>query len=192
MNSCHAYSDKELIISLKKNNQLAFRHIFDIWHKKLYHFSIRYLHHKEHAEEIVHDTLVKLWSFRHNLDENRPIGALLFTICKRLCLNRLRDAAKLSSISEELWSNYSDITNNTEEALQLTELRKLTDLAVNKLSKQQQLIFKMSREEGLSHIEIAEKLNISKETVKKHSADAVKFLKAYLKKYLQLLLMFFF
>jgi len=107
-------------------------------------------------------------------------------------LNRLRDAAKLSSISEELWSNYSDITNNTEEALQLTELRKLTDLAVNKLSKQQQLIFKMSREEGLSHLEIAEKLNISKETVKKHSADAVKFLKAYLKKYLQLLLMFFF
>ena len=192
MNLWYAYSDKELIISLKKNNERAFRHIFDIWHKKLYHFSIRYLHNNEHAEEIVHDTLVKLWSVRHKLDENRPIGALLFTICKRLCLNRLRDAAKISRISEDLWSNYSDITNNTEEALQLTELKKLTDLAVNKLSKQQQLIFKMSREEGLSHLEIAEKLNISKETVKKHSADAVKLLKEYFRKYLQLLLMFFF
>lgn len=191
MNSGSDYSDKELIILLKNNDEQAFRYIFNIWYKKLYHFSIRYLHNREHVEELVHDTLIKFWSYRHNIQEDKSVGALLYTICKRLCLNSLRDAAKDVIKSEELWLNYTFITNNTEETLKLAELRKFTDIAINKLSKQQQLVYRMSREEGLSHLEIAKKLNISKETVKKHSADAVKFLKIYFKNYFYLIVILF-
>lgn len=187
MNSYIEYSDKELTILLSQDDEGAFRHIFEKWHKKLYHFCIRYLHHAEQSEEAVHDTLIKLWTTRHKLDPNQSLEGLLYTICKRLCLNRIREASRFSAAAEELWLNYLDRSNSTEEFLNLVELQKFTDQAVQKLTKQQQLVFKMSRYEGLSQQEIAEKLNISKETVKKHSAEALKSLRFQLQDYLSVI-----
>ncbi|ERJ58998.1 RNA polymerase sigma factor [Sphingobacterium paucimobilis] len=190
MNSYIEYSDKELAILLSQDDQAAFRHIFEKWHKKLYHFCIRYLHNAEQSEEAVHDTLIKLWTTRHKLDPNQSLEGLLYTICKRLCLNRIREASRFSAAAEELWINYLDQSNSTEEFLNLVELQKFTDQAVQKLTKQQQLVFKMSRYEGLSQQEIAEKLNISKETVKKHSAEALKSLRLQFDSYFQLAVIF--
>ncbi|WP_133584368.1 RNA polymerase sigma factor [Sphingobacterium yanglingense] len=183
MNSYTGYSEKELIILLKQNDELAFRAVFDRWHKKLYHFNLRYLHSKELAEEAVHDALVKLWTTRDNIDEEQPISSLLYTICKRLCLNRIRDAARSNAAAEALWSNYIELSNSTEDIVHAAELQKFLDQAITKLSPQQHQVFKMSRYEGLSHLQIAEKLNISKETVKKHSAEALKTLRFYLESY---------
>ncbi|MCW2263078.1 MULTISPECIES: RNA polymerase sigma factor [Sphingobacterium] len=180
------YSDNELIILLKQNNEFAFRLIFEEWHKKLYFFCMRYLQNKEQSEETVHDTLVKLWTSRHNIDENLPVGALLYTICKRLCLNRIRDAARAANAASEMWNNYVDLIDNSEERIILSELQDFTNKAVSKLPKQQQLVFKMSRDEGMSQLEIADKLNISKGTVKKHSSEAIKYLKVYFKNHFYL------
>lgn len=183
MNAYSGYTDQQLVILLKQNNEAAFRLIFDAWHKKLYHFSLRYLNSREQSEEAVHDAFINLWSSREKIDENQPLGAYLYTICKHLCFNRLREAARFHSASEKLWSMYQDISHSTEEMLNLAELEVFTELAIEKLSKQQQLVFRMSRYEGLSHQEIADKLNISKETVKKHSADAIKLLRIYFEAY---------
>ncbi|MGJ1534264.1 RNA polymerase sigma factor [Sphingobacterium multivorum] len=184
------YSDKELAVLLSQDNQGAFRYIFEKWHKKLYHFCIRYLNNPEQSEETVHDTLIKLWTTRHHLDPNQSLEGLLYTICKRLCLNRLREATRVSAAAEELWVNYMDQNNSTEEFINLVELQEFTDQAVLKLTKQQQLVFTMSRYEGLSQQEIAERLNISKETVKKHSAEALKALRLEFNNYFHLLAFF--
>ncbi len=177
------YTDKELVVLLRQNDEVAFRHIFDTWHKKLYHFSLRYLNSREQSEEAVHDALINLWASRQKIDESQPLGAYLYTICKRLCLNRIRDAARSHAAAEKLWARYQDISHSTEEMLNLAELEDFTEQALEKLSKQQQLVFRLSRYEGLSQLEIAEKLNISKETVKKHSAEALKALRVHFETY---------
>ncbi|MNL03699.1 ECF RNA polymerase sigma factor SigW [compost metagenome] len=183
MNASSRYSDQELVVLLKQNKEHAFRLIFDAWHKKLYHFSLRYLNSREQSEEAVHDAFISLWTSREKIDENQPLGAYLYTICKRLCINRIRDAARLNAAAEALWAKYQDISYSTEEVLNLAELETFTELAIQKLPKQQQLVFRMSRYEGLSHLEIAERLSISKETVKKHSAEALKALRLHFKTY---------
>jgi RNA polymerase sigma-70 factor (ECF subfamily) len=52
---------------------------------------------------------------------------------------------------------------------------------VQKLPKKQQLVFRMSRFEGLSHQEIAQQLSISTNTVKNHLVSSLKFIKEELK-----------
>jgi RNA polymerase sigma-70 factor (family 1) len=177
------YSETELISLLKQGNEDAFRMLFDVWHKKLFHFSFRYTKSKEQAEEIVQDTLLTLWMNRIKLDERYPLGPYLYTISKRKSLNVLRLAATSQKTAEILWRNFNDAVNTTEEAVHLSELEELTEKALQNLSAQQQIVFRLSKYEGLSHQEIAERLDISKETVKKHSAEALKTLRIHLKKH---------
>mgnify|MGYP001056786673 CR=1 FL=1 len=172
-------TDVELIQRLKQGDESAFRQIFDIWHKKLYHFSLRYLNSREEAEETIHDTLLKVWSSKEKLDEFSLIDPYIYTICKRICLNKIREAARSKAAAAALWNKYQDISRSTEEALNLAELERFTEIALQKLPRQQQLVFRLSRYEGLSHQEIAERLQISKETVKKHSAEALKALRTH-------------
>jgi RNA polymerase sigma-70 factor, ECF subfamily len=51
---------------------------------------------------------------------------------------------------------------------------------LDELSPRQKEIFQLSREEGLSHKEIAEKLGISSNTVKNHLVTTLSFLKSKL------------
>ncbi len=177
------YSETELISLLKEGNEEAFRMLFDLWHKKLFHFSFRYTKSKEQAEEIVQDTLLTLWVNRIKLNETYPLGPYLYTISKRMSLNVLRQAANSQKTAEILWQNFNDAGNTTEEAVHLAELEELTERAIQNLPTQQQIVFRLSKYGGLSHQEIAERLDISKETVKKHSAEALKTLRTHLKKH---------
>ncbi len=183
MTSESKYSEADLISLLKKGNEDAFRLLFDIWHKKLFHFCFRYTKSKEQAEEIVQETLLTLWVNRIKLDETYPLGPYLYTISKRMSLNVLRQAATSQRTAEILWRNFKDAANTTEEAIHLSELEELTEKALQNLPAQQQIVFRLSKYEGLSHQEIAKRLNISTETVKKHSAEALKTLRIHLKKY---------
>ncbi|WEK17850.1 MAG: RNA polymerase sigma-70 factor [Candidatus Pedobacter colombiensis] len=183
MNAYKIHTDQELTTLLKQDSQAAFKQVFDSWHKKLFHFSLRYLNNREEAEEAVHDTFLNFWAYRQSLDTEYPVEALLYTTCKRLCLNRMRGASRSKVAHDVLWNNYEDICNSTEEALNLADLEIFTERAILKLPKQQQLVFRMSRDEGLSQKVIAEKLQISKETVKKHSAEALKSLRIHFNNY---------
>lgn len=177
------YSEAELISLLKVGDEAAFRLLFDLWHKKLFHFSFRYTKSKEHAEEIVQDALLTLWVNRTKLDETHPLGPYLYTISKRKSLNMLRQAATSQKTAELLWRSFNDAINTTEESVYLSELEDLTERALQTLPAQQQIVFRLSKYEGLSHQEIAERLDISKETVKKHSAEGLKTLRIHLKKH---------
>ena len=53
----------------------------------------------------------------------------------------------------------------------------MIDIALERMPKQQSKVFRMSRDEGLSHDEIAQRLNISKRTVETHIYNAVKSLR---------------
>src|SRR5690625_6296154 len=57
---------------------------------------------------------------------------------------------------------------------------RLIQQSIRQMPPRRQLIFRLSREEGYTHEEIADKLNISKNTVKNHVVAALKDIKAYL------------
>ena len=66
---------------------------------------------------------------------------------------------------QNLTLNETSITDIPEKELYAKEIEELIELALTQIPKQRQIIFKLSRKDGLSNQEIAERLNISKRTV---------------------------
>lgn len=103
----------------------------------------------------------------------------LYTITRTLALNALRDLATLQRAIDALWTDMEKVINETEESLLLSDLRQFTESALVQLPPQQQLIFRMSRYQGLSYDEIAEQVHLSRNTVKNHLIAALKTLRTH-------------
>ncbi len=173
------WDEKNTLIALKAGDESAFREIFDQNFRKLYAFSFRLLKNKEQAEEVVNDTLMNVWTNRERLNPDFPVAPYLYTITRRLALNALRQIATSQKAIDQLWLNMENISNDTEESVLLSDLQRFTEAALITLPPQQQIVFRMSRFEGLNYDEIAIKLNISRNTVKNHLVAALKTLKTH-------------
>lgn len=171
--------ERDTILALKAGDEAAFREIFDQNFRKLYTFSFRLLKNKEQAEEVVNDTLVNVWMNRDKLNPDFPIAPYLYTITRRLSLNALRQIATSQKAIDQLWMSMDVVSNDTEESVLLSDLQRFTESALITLPPQQQIVFRMSRFEGLNYDEIAEKLNISRNTVKNHLVTALKTLRTH-------------
>lgn len=136
---------------------------------------------KEQSEEIVQEAFINLWLNREKLNADGNIWLYLYVISKRLSLNALRQVGKSSILVEKLLHRISELQNTTEEQILAHDLEHYAEKLIEKLPRQQQLIFKLSRIEGMSHKEIAEQLQISPNTVKNHMVEALKTLKTHLK-----------
>jgi RNA polymerase sigma-70 factor (ECF subfamily) len=174
--------DFELISRIKEGDESAFRIVFDLYSSKLYAFSYRFLKEKEPCQEVVQEVFLNLWINRAKLDTQYPIAPYLYTITRRLTLNVLRHVATSQSAMNKMWLNVKKVSNETEEEVFLEDLSRFTEQVLSKMPKQQQLIFRMSRHQELSYDEIAEELNLSRNTVKNHLVAALKTLRTQLNK----------
>lgn len=174
--------DNELILRLREGEESAFRRVFDRYSGELYNFSYTFLKNREQCQEIIQEVFLSVWINRGKLDDQYPIAALLYTITRRLTLNSLRQISNSRKAMDKLWQNMQQVSNETEELVHLDDLERFTEEAVTKLPKQQQQVFRMSRQQELSYDEIAEELHISRNTVKNHLVAALKSLRAQFQK----------
>ena len=72
------------------------------------------------------------------------------------------------------------LQNTTVDILIEKELTRLHQQAIERLSPQRKIVFRLSREEELSYEEIAEKLGISKNTVRNQMSDSLKSIREYI------------
>jgi RNA polymerase sigma-70 factor (family 1) len=165
--------ERQLVQRLKDGDQDAFRLIFDLYKNKLYNFCLRFTKSQEWAEEIVQDVFIKVWTNRVQIDSDLSFNAYLFKISKNLSLNFLKRAQLDLVVKRKLLLNIEETENLTEDFLTDQEYGHLLEEAIERLPPQQQLVFKMSRVEGMSHAEIAKELNLSKGTVKNYIMLAV-------------------
>lgn len=159
-------------------SESAFKAVYDQHQAKVYRFAYTFLKDKEQSREVLQETFINLWVNREKFDANKPLEPYLFTICKRLVLDSFRKASSTSALRERLVLKMSEINTETEDKIILTDLMKYAEKAIAELPKQQQIVFRLSRYEGLSHEEIADRLDLSKNTVKNHLVVALKTLKA--------------
>ncbi|MCD0488184.1 RNA polymerase sigma-70 factor [Pedobacter sp. MC2016-14] len=169
--------DAALLLRCRNRDQIAFKAVYNHYHRKVYQYAYSYLKNKEQSEEILQDTFLNIWANIEKLNEKLPFEPYLFTICHREVLDAFRKMATANKLKANLVKTNTEIDNHTENEILLSDLRRFSETAIAKLPKQQQAVFQLSKLEDLSYEEIAQRLNISKNTVKNHLIVALKTLR---------------
>ncbi len=164
----------EHIERLIEGDQLVFKMIYDHYSQRIFRYAFNFVKDEAWAEEIVQDTFLKLWNARLGLDPAGDIWLYLYVLCKRLCLSRLREINRTKSLQERFLMTIENIDTQQEENVVTRDLESFITRVVEHLPYRQKEIFRLSRYEGFTHKEIAEKLNISVNTVKNHMVLALK------------------
>lgn len=173
-------NEKEIAFKIKNDSLKALKELYEFYQKKIFYFSLRYLNSEEEAKEQVQNAFLLLWEHRKNIDEEQSISSYLFKIVSNQIYNTLHKKT-IKSKYEEYASTHLDL--HQEDTLQhvfYQDLKTIIFKLLEKLPPQRKEIFILSREYGLSHDEIAKKLNISKRTVENNIYRALKFLKKHL------------
>lgn len=170
--------DSSDVIRLRSGDEAAFKWTYELYSERVYRLAFRFLKDHEQSEEIVQDVFLNLWISRANLDENGNMWLYLYVIAKRSCLNALRKVRASAELFQRLQLHISELNNVTEEKVIAADIEHFTEEVISKLPRQQQLVYRLSRGEGLSYKDIAEKLNISQNTVRNHMVEALKTIKA--------------
>lgn len=173
--------DEQLLVSrLKKGDLEAFDKLFNSFSPKLYRFAFRYLNSKEDAEEIVQEVFLKVWEKRATLKEDLSFSSFLFTVTQRISLNAIRKKRNYEKATVIALANTDRDSNFVEDQIFASQVLECTRAAVDSLSPQRKRIFTMSREQYLSHEQIATSLKISKNTVEVQMVLALKHIRKYL------------
>ena len=165
------------------------------YYSKLVRFAREFVILEEDAENIVQDTFLYLWEHLDLLKDIEHLDAFLFTLIKNRCLNFLKHQsyiqAKTCSLKadEELeyQLNLYALEQFDEAVSSIPEVENLLSQTMQKLPERCREIFLLSRIEGLKYKEIAERLNISVNTVENQISIALRKLRSELKDYLPLL-----
>jgi len=184
--------EPELAYRLIVGEEDAFRTVFDRFHRKIYQFAFNFLKDRMHSEEIVQDTFLNFWIHREQINPDQPLAPLVFTIARRTLIDAWRKSANAEKFRGRVRQFMELSSNETEEHVFLDDLERIMQDALSKLNEQQQVVFTLSRYEGLSYDEIAERLHISRNTVKYHLVNALKVLKTHFGKHGMLYLYFFY
>ena len=184
------YTDQELIILLKKGNQIAFRLIYDEYRAKIYSVSLKMVGYPELAEEIVQEVMLKLWQVAQKLTDDTTIDAYLKTLTRNRSYNVLRRMAVEARANKERAVDYDEYHNDTEEQIILSDTRRVLHDGIDLLPLQQKIVYQLCHKEGLKYEEAAQRLNLSPFTVATHMKLALRFLRKYISRNTDVLVVF--
>ena len=159
----------------------AFDAIYNHYCHKLHQFVIRYIKREEDAEEIVQEVFIKIWESRAGIDVFASFESFIFTIAYNSTMSLLRKRVSEAKSKEYLKSQQQiEAADQVIDEIRFRELNERIQSLLNQLTPRQKEIYHLSREEGLSHEEIARKMNISESTVNNHLVTILKFLKTHI------------
>ncbi len=161
-------------------NEHDFKCLFDIYKNRVFGYVLAVSHSSYIAEEITQEIFIKLWLCRDILNKLDNREAYIFTIARNKTLNFFRRAALESKILREMQTRMIPGYNNVEEIVLVSDQNKLLQEALILLPPRQRQVYRLSRDQGLNHRQIAGQLQVSPNTVKNHLVYAIKFIRKYL------------
>lgn len=179
---------------MKKASELSF-HLnseegFNDFFRKNYHtaclIAMRYVKDYNIAEDLVQDVFVTLWEKKEDVQIKHNLRNYFFTAVKNHSINLVqRNKSVITSLSE-LFVDLPD--EDASDAYAKEELAVKVYKAIQELPQGCQSVFRLAYEQNKSYQEIADALQISKNTVKTQMGIAYKQLRGKLNKLVIILL----
>lgn len=172
-------SDCHLIELWRAGHEKAYRALFDRYFYKLFNYTLKLIPDKNVSEEIVMDVMLAVWLKRDKLNTDLSLSAYLYRSVKNRLIDHLRKQ-QVPTVSLDQTPVEPASSFITDSRLLHKELEGLYRTSLNRLPPQKKRIFTMSREEGSSYKEIADRLQLSKNTVENHMVAALRLLKDHM------------
>lgn len=174
------YNDTEMGQLLSHGDETAFLQLYNTYWNRIYLLALTYLKSTELAEDVVQDVFLKVWDQRESFRTVQHPGSFIYIMGRNAVINAFRKKVSNDHIVDEPVDYIPDNFLLPNQILDMKQLQERLYAAINLLPPQQHLIIKLSREEGLTHKEIAERLGIEKSTVKNHVIRALNTLRQQL------------
>ena len=179
--------EKEVVEQFISGDEMAFELIFHRTKGKLKGFLKKVLPYGEDEESILQEIYLNLWSGRKSIQTDKNFESWLFAIVRNRVIDVMRKRLHKEKYLEDLYAQLKEGRENSLDTLavvEYSELEKKIFELIEKLPGKRQLIFRLSRIEGLTYREIARKLNVSENTVDLQIRSALSFLRNEMNRFL--------
>ena len=178
MNHLRSYNETILLKSLKEGSEEAFETIYSRYVGKLYNFMLGMTGGNEYmAEEMVQIAFIALWETRDRINPDKSIISYLAVIAKNTLFNKQRRQTVEFLYREQLLREETVHDVSTEQKIEEKWLKESLNEIIEKMPPGRQRVFRMSRQQGLSTKEIAEKLGITVSTVETQISLGLKYMR---------------
>ena len=166
------YSDEQLMSLFQGGDENAYIELVNRYKDKLINFIFNYLGDLESSEDVVQETMIKLYQKKHYYKEIAKFSTWLYTIAKNLANTELRKRKQrkttlLSQFSKDD-KTYELPSNDPEpgQEIQTDIVNKIIRDAVDQLSEKFKIVIVLRDIQGLSYEDISEIINVPIGTVK--------------------------
>lgn len=180
---------EEFLALLKQRNNLAYKRLYSLYFVALRNLANRYVNDLDIASDLVQDTFFSLLESDKIFTSTDQVKYFLFTALKNKCISHLRKITVRTNAQDHIIYDINTLNNFWDNALEEDVYSRLM-LAIDTLPPQCKLVIQFTLE-GLKTVEIAQRMNISPETVKDHKANGRKKLKEWFKDSDMLFLLYF-
>jgi RNA polymerase sigma-70 factor (family 1) len=176
-------TDEKLVISLRNGDAGAFTEIYERYWDRLLVYTMRVIRQQPGAEDIVQELFVSIWRRRHELDIEHALSTYLYNSVRYLAFRYIEKNSTYSDYLKRLASRMAgeEVNDSGIEAeIFGRELEGQIDELIRQLPDKMREVFILSRRHHLSYKEIADRLSISEETVRKQVYKSLNFLRGRL------------
>lgn len=177
MESYSSFSDHELAGLLKSGNEAVFAEIYNRYKGVLYLHAYRMIQNKEDARDVVQELFAAIWISRENLVIKTTLSAYLYGATRNRILDVIAHHKVVSKYTDSLQDFLDSGESVTDNQIREKELKTIIETEISLMPPKMREVFELSRQQDLSHKEIATQLKISDKTVKKQVGKAIKILR---------------
>lgn len=132
MNNPFKLSDEKLVARFVNGDINAYKELVKRYKDKLFNFVMRYFNNREQAEDVVQETLIKLYTHAHYYKDIAQFSTWIYTIAKNNALTELRK--NKAKKSDSMWTDDGKFIDIASSEIPLDE-KVQNEIAVEKLNK---------------------------------------------------------
>jgi RNA polymerase sigma-70 factor (ECF subfamily) len=169
------------------NDDALFRSFFEDTYPRVKAYLFTLLGTNMHVEDIAQEVYIKLWKNWLQIDKREPLDAYLFTMVRNMVASHFRKIQKeklrLQALSmpgelQEQQPRNTAGNNNVVERLFHKDSVQLYEATLQRVSLVKQRCFRLHREYGLTHRQIAKKEGLSEKTIERYIREILQLLRA--------------
>ncbi|HEY6902619.1 MAG TPA: sigma-70 family RNA polymerase sigma factor [Puia sp.] len=165
-------SDTQLLTQLRESNREALEVLYFRYGNFLFHYALRRLDCHATASDLIQELFLKLWIKRQSLSPKGELQPFLTTCLRNLIIDhysheQVKKKHRAATSPEE-----SD--HQTADLIDYHDTHRLLQSGINSLPRKMRQIFHLNKIDDYSIDEIANELNLSRQTVKNQLSTAIK------------------